>query len=163
MAARLASLVGAAALVATASVAAEDPGHDPGYEWMTGHGDGNASLVYGSPETGEDYVFNVFCRGDDKATGMTVYVDIAGTKVGDPVDITFSSGTAKLAVPGHIATDEMSGFLFAEAEGFTIKPVTGLLGGKGPISVTTGSVLTALPEAGRAKAVGEFAKFCTLE
>ena len=161
MAARLASLIGAAALVATASVAAEDPGHDPGYEWMTGYGDGDASLVYGSPETGEDYVFNVFCRGNDKATGMTVYVDIAGTKVGDPVDI--SSGTAKLAVPGHIVTDEMSGFLFAEAEGFTINPVAGLLGGKGPISVTTGSVVTALPEAGRAEAVGEFAQFCPLE
>jgi hypothetical protein len=48
---------------------------------------------------------------------MTVYVDIAGTKVGDPVAIELKRGDAKLSVPGKIATDEMSGFLFAEAKG----------------------------------------------
>ena len=29
----------------------------PGFAWMSGVGDGNAVLTYGSPETGEDYLF----------------------------------------------------------------------------------------------------------
>jgi hypothetical protein len=65
---------------------------------------------------------------------MTVYVDIAGTKVGDPVAIELKRGDAKLSVPGKIATDEMSGFLFA-----------------------------TLPDDGRSKAMAEFAKSCSLD
>jgi hypothetical protein len=41
-----------------AIAAAEDY---PGFAWMSGVGDGNAVLTYGSPETGEDYLFNLIC------------------------------------------------------------------------------------------------------
>ena len=37
-----------------AIAAAEDY---PDFAWMSGVGDGNALLTYGSPETGEDYLF----------------------------------------------------------------------------------------------------------
>lgn len=161
MAARLAGLGLAAALFAAPLAWAA--GEDSGYEWMTDHGDGDAWLVYGSPETGEDYIFSLICPGNAKATGMTVYVDIAGTKVGDPVVIAFSAGSAKLSIRGKIATDAMSGFLFAEAAGFKIKPVIAALRGTGPVTVNTGDVVTTLPEAGRGKAVGEFAKSCALD
>jgi hypothetical protein len=130
---------------------------------MTGYGDSNAFLVYGSPETGEDYVFSLICHGGDKATRMTVYVDIAGTNVGDPIAIELAGPSARLSVPGRVATDEMSGFLFAEAAGFKIRPVIAALKEKGPVTVKTGGVVTTLPEAGRGKAVGEFAKTCALD
>jgi hypothetical protein len=160
MAARIAAVALAASLLST--IAASGAG-DPGYEWMYGYGDGNASLVYGSPETGEDYVFALICRDKDKATLMTVYVDIAGAKVGQPVAIAFSGAQAKLSVPGTVATDEMSGFLFAEAEGFKIKPVLAVLGEKGPIAVKPGNVVNPLPEAGRGSAAAKFAKSCALD
>jgi hypothetical protein len=133
------------------------------YEWITGHGDGNASLVYGSPETGEDYVLSLFCSGPDKVTGLTVYMDIPGTKLGDPIVISLTGPTGEVSIPGKIATDEMSGFLFAEADGFKIKPVIGLLQKDGDVTAKTGSVLTKLPVAGRGKAVAEFAKNCPVD
>lgn len=149
----------ASLLAGTAAWAAEE---DDGYGWTTGGVDGNAFLVYGSPETGEDYVFSLGCDGNDKATRMTVYVDIAGTKVGQPVAIAFSAA-AKLSVPGEISTDAMSGFLFAEAAGFKVRPVLALLSGDGPVTVKTGAVVTTLPAAGRGKATAEFAKSCPLD
>lgn len=148
----------AALLVASPSWAANDY---PGFEWMSGAGNGSAFLTYGSPETGEDFVFAVTCR--KKVTGMTVYVDIAGTKVGDPTAVEFKGGMTELSLPGKITTDEMSGFLFAEAKGFKIKPILALLEEKGPITVKTGNVLTTLPDGGRDKATRKFAKSCSLD
>ncbi|MGH6736375.1 MAG: hypothetical protein ACRECX_09910 [Methyloceanibacter sp.] len=160
MAARIAGLGLAVALLGMAAAwAAEEY---PGFAWMADSSEGNAYVTYGSTETGEDYLFNLFC-GADKSSVMSVYVDIVGTKVGDPVTLDFKSGDATLVVPGRIGTDEMSGFLFAEATGFKVKPVVALLGGKGPVTVKTGSVLTTLPEKGRAKTTAEFAKSCPLD
>lgn len=149
----------AAALFGAAATRAEDY---PGFAWIAGGDEGNAYLTYGSTETGEDYLFNVFC-GADKSSNMTVYVDIAGTKVSDPVVIDLSAGDATLEVPGKIGTDEMNGFLFAEAQGIAIKPVVQFLGTEGPITVKTGSVETTLPADGRAEATAEFAKSCPLD
>lgn len=77
--------------------------------------------------------------------------------------IEFEALAGMLSVPGQIATEETSGFVFAEAKDFKIKPVIALLKGKGPITVKTGSVETALPEKGRGKAIVAFAKACTLD
>jgi hypothetical protein len=134
-----------------------------GFAWMSGAGGGDASLDYGSPETGEDYVFGLICRNKSKITEMTVYVDIAGTKVGDPLAIELKRGDVNLSLAGKIATDEMSGFLFAEAKAFKIKPILALLEEKGPVTVKTGGVLTTLPDDGRFKATAEFAKSCSLD
>ncbi|MGH6865544.1 MAG: hypothetical protein ACREDO_05110 [Methyloceanibacter sp.] len=56
----------------------------------------------------------------------------------------------------------MSGFLFAEAKDFKVRPVIALLKVKGPITVKKRSVSTPLPEKGRAKPVATFAKACAL-
>lgn len=155
---RIAQLVfGVSLLAASATWGADE---DFGYAWMTGDGDGRAYLVYGSPETGEDYVFILTC-GDHAR--MTVYVDIEDTEVGDDVAIAFKGDAADLSVPGKIATDGMSGFHFAEATDATAKPVLAVLNGNGPVTVTTGSVVTALPAAGRDEAVSEFANSCGLD
>jgi hypothetical protein len=108
-------------------------------------------------------VFNLICRNNDKKTGMTVYVDIEGTRVGEPVAIELAAGLSKLSIEGNISTDEMSGFHFAEAAGFKIKPVIALLEGNGPVKVTTGKVVTTLPEKGRAAELANFSKICALD
>jgi hypothetical protein len=136
---------------------------DPGYAWMGGLGDGNALLTYGSTETGEDYVFNLVCRNKDKSTETTLYVDIAGTKVGQPITIELAAGAAKVSLAGKIATDEMSGFHFAEAKNFKVKPVIALLNEKGPVTAKTGKLVTTLPDKGRADQAAEFAKACKLD
>lgn len=125
--------------------------------------DGAASLVYGSPETAEDLVFILTCRSGDKSTGLTVYVDIPDTEITDPVDIGLEAGEAKLTIGGAIDTDEMTGFHFAVAEDFKIAPVIALLGQVGEATVKTGSVVTKLPETGRATELANFAKTCALD
>jgi hypothetical protein len=155
-----AALIALCLLPATAASAVDQ---EPGYEWLENKGGGNVSLAYGSPETAEDFLFALSCRNKDKLTDMTVYVDIAGTKVGQAMPIELSVGTAQLTVQGKVTTDEMSGFHFAEAKGFKIKPVIALLKGKGPVTATTGKVVSTMSEKGRDKALAAFAKACTLD
>lgn len=135
----------------------------PGFIWMSGAGDGNASLSFASPETGEDYVFSLICGNKDKSTGATLYVDIEGTKVGRPITIELAAGAAKVSLKGKIATDEMSGFHFANAKTFKIKPLIALLKEKGPVTAKTGKLVTTLPDKGRAGPAAEFAKACKLD
>lgn len=161
---RLAAIIVAIGLtfsVAAAAIAA--PQAYPGYQWMSGSGDGNASLVFGSPETAEDWLFALDCRGKEKATKATFYVDIQGTEIGQAVSIELSAGSAKLSLDGKVATDEMSGFHFAEAKGFKIKPVIALLKEKGGVKVKSGNVVEVLAEKGRAAELSAFAKVCKLD
>jgi hypothetical protein len=161
---RLPNLLLAATLALAIPLAAVAAESETGYVWTGGETEkGFATLVYGSPETAEDLLFWIHCDMKKQTTEMTVYVDNPGTKVGDAVTIELSAGAAKLPVKGKIATDEMSGFLFAEARNFKVKPVIELLKPKGPASVKTGNVVTALPDEGRAAAVSEFAKACKLD
>jgi hypothetical protein len=142
---------------------AAEPGTVEGYEWMGGSNEGAASFVYGSPETVEDQLFWLSCEPEKKSTEMTVYDDVAGTKVGQPIAIDMSAGAAKTSVQGKIATDGMSGFFFPEAKGFKVKPVIEVLKAKGPLTVKTGKLTTILPEKGRSEALAAFAKACTLD
>jgi hypothetical protein len=129
---------------------------------MGGSGDGNYTLSYGSPETAEDQLFWIICGNGDKKTEMVVYVDMTGIKVGQPVVIELSSGAGKTVVSGEASTDEMSGFFFAKAEQFPIKPVIELLAGKGAVTVKTGTIVTELPDKGRGPELAKFAKGCKL-
>ena len=52
---------------------------------------------------------------------------------------------------------------FAEAKNFPIKPVIGVLNGKGPIKVVTRKTETLLPEEGRAPELAEFVRRCHLD
>jgi hypothetical protein len=158
----LALTIGLALGMPLAAMAAPPPAY-PGFQWMSGSGDGNASLVFGSPETAEDWLFALDCRGKEKATKATLYVDIEGSEIGQKTAIEFSVGDAKLALDGTIATDEMSGFHFAEARGFKIKPVIALLKAKGAVAVKSGNVVVSLPEKGRAAELSAFAKVCKLD
>jgi hypothetical protein len=135
---------------------------ETGYTWMGGSGDGNFSLIYGSPETAEDEPCWIVCRNRDKKTELVVYVDMKDVKLGQPVAIEFSAGNAKATVKGAVATDEMSGFLFAKAEQFPIEKVIELLAAKGPVTVTTGEIVTKLPDKGRGPELAKFAKGCKL-
>lgn len=142
---------------------AAEPGALEGYEWQGVVRDGTASFVYGSPETAEDLEFWLTCEPKTKETELTVYVDIAGTKVGQAMPIKIAVGSAKTTAKGKIATDEMTGFYYAEAKGLKVKPVVEVFKGAGTATIKTGKLTTLLPEKGRAKALAEFAKGCTLD
>ncbi|MGZ5849301.1 MAG: hypothetical protein ACXWJN_01770 [Methyloceanibacter sp.] len=104
--------------------------------------------MLGSTETTEDFVFLLSCSNADKSGEMTVYVDIEGATIGQPVTIELTRAGAEASVKGTTTTDEMSGFIFAEAKGFRVKPVIAVLDGKGPVNVVTGKTMTVLPAEG---------------
>ena len=149
--------------VVTAHAFAAEPGTVEGYEWMGGSDQGVASFVYGSPETVEDLLFWLTCEPKKKKTEMTVYNDVAGTKVGQPIAIDINAGAAKTSVKGQIATDGMTGYFFPQAKSFKVKPVIEVFNAKGQVTVKTGKLTTVLPEKGRAEALAAFAKACTLD
>jgi hypothetical protein len=165
--ARRAGLSAAVCLIAAAfpaaNAAAKEPGAIDGYAWMGGVRAGTASFVYGSTESAEDLAFWLTCSPATKKTELTVYVDIAGTKVGQAMPIEIAAGSAKTVVKGKIATDEMTGFHFAEAKGLKVKPVVEVFKGKGAATIRTGTLTTLLPETGRAAALAEFARGCALD
>jgi hypothetical protein len=134
-----------------------------GYAWGYSDNVDGPSLVLGSTETTEDFVFLFSCSNADKSAEMTVYVDIEGAKVDQPVKIELTRDGAKASVKGTTMTDEMSGFIFAEAKDFPVKPVIAVLDGKGPVTVVTGKTVTVLPEEGRADELAKFAKQCRLD
>jgi len=136
---------------------------EPGFAWLVNQGEGNATLVYGSTETGEDYSFFLSCNNKKKEAEMTVYQDIEGAKVGQPLTIQISVGSAKVALKGKTSTDEMSGFIFGLAKNIAVKPVLAVLKASGPAIVKMGEVTTNLPEKGRAEALAKFAKACKLD
>ncbi len=144
-------------------VAAAEPEPESDFAWMANYGQITSALVYGSTETPEDYSFAMSCNNKRKLSSMTVYEDIAGAKVGDPLTIEIGVGAAKVAVEGKTETDEMSGFMFGVAKKFAVKPVVGVLAGSGPAVVKMAKVTVTLPEKGRAEAVSEFAKACKLD
>jgi hypothetical protein len=147
-------------LAATAASAVEA---FPGYGWGESDNEDGPSLVLGSTETTEDYVFLLSCDNADQTAEMTVYVDIEGAKVGETVTIELDRDGTEVSIAGKTATDEMSGFVFATASGFPVKPVIAVLDGKGPVMVTTGKTETVLPEEDRAEELAKFAKHCRLD
>ncbi|MGZ8415656.1 MAG: hypothetical protein ACXWVQ_01525 [Methyloceanibacter sp.] len=147
------------ALTAPLAEAATEP--EPGFAWMVSQYEGNVSLIYGSTETAEDFFLS--CNNKKKEAEITVYQDIAGAKVGQQVTIESGVGSAKVALKGETATDEMSGYIFGVAKQFAVKPVVAMLGGSGPALVKMEKNELTLPEQGRAEELGKFAKACKLD
>lgn len=158
---RLALAAGVALVAPLSGAAATEP--EPGFAWMVSEYEGNASLVYGSTETGEDFLFFLSCNNKQEEAEITVYQDIEGAKVGQPVTIEIGVGSAKVALKGETATDEMSGFVFGVVKKFAVKPVVAVLGGAGPTLVKMGKNELTLPDKGRADELAKFAKACKLD
>ncbi len=60
---KLTGVYASAMILAAATQAA---GEYPGFAWMTNSDGGKAYLVYGSPETGEDYLFESRLRPEEE-------------------------------------------------------------------------------------------------
>ena len=135
----------------------------PGYVWMGQVTEGNALFVYGAQDSPEDMLFWIECNAKKKSTEMALYEEIPGAKVRDPITLELAGAAANVALKGKITTDEMSGFHYAVAESFKVKPVLDLFRGKGPVTVKAGKLTSSLPDKGRAEALTKFAKGCTLD
>jgi hypothetical protein len=62
-----------------------------------------------------------------------------------------------------VTIDEMSGFNYAVAKSFKVKPVLELFKAKGTVTARAGKSTSTLPDTGRAEPLAKFAKGCTLD
>lgn len=108
-------------------------------------------------------LFWIECNPKKKSTEMTLYEDIPLGKVGEPVTIELYARMLKASLEGKVTTDEMSGFHYAVAKSFKVKPVLKLFEAKGPVTAKAGKLTKILPEKGRAEALAKFAKGCPLD
>ena len=132
---------------------------DETYAWRYGDHQDGSSLVLGSTETTDDFVFLLSCEAD-KTDEMAVYLDIGHAKVGQPVTIELSRDGAEVLVKAKMTTDK-SGFVFAVARNFPVKPLLSVLDGEGPVKMITGKTVTLLPDEGRSAELAEFAARCS--
>jgi hypothetical protein len=77
-----------------------------GYGWGFSDNEDGPSLVLGSTETTEDFVFLLGCSNAHKSAEMTVYVAIEGAKIGPPVTIELTRDGGEASVKGTTTTDE---------------------------------------------------------
>jgi hypothetical protein len=135
----------------------------PSFVWMGQVTEGNALFVYGAQDSPEDMLFWIECNSKKKSTEMTLYEDIPGVKVGDPITLGLAGGAGKVTLKGKVTTDEMSGFHYAVAKSFKVKPVLELFKAKGQVMARAGKLTSALPDKGRPEALAKFAKGCPLD
>jgi hypothetical protein len=133
---------------------------DLAYAWRLSDNQDGSSLVLGSAEPRDDFVFLLSCSDANRINEMAIYVDIGSAKVGQPVKIELSRDGAKAYVKGRTTVDK-SGFIFAEAQNFPVKPLLSVLDGEGPVKIITGRTVTLLPDEGRAAGLAEFASRCS--
>jgi hypothetical protein len=135
---------------------------DEDYIWSSGVHDGNAFLAYAMPES-DDIVLVLSCLNDEGRNELTLYEEIEGVDLGEPVTIEFAQADQTHSLDGIAATDGMSGYIFPRSEAFAVKPLIVLLGEPGEIHVSMRGASRSLPETGREQAVGSFAEACKLD
>jgi hypothetical protein len=135
----------------------------PGFVWMGQVTEGNALFAYGAKDSPGDMLFWIECSPKKKTTEMTLSKDIPGAKVGDPVNLELAGGPSNVALKSKVTTDEMSGFHYAVAKSFKVKPVLELFKAKDTVTARAGKIASTLPDTGRAEALAKFAKGCTLD
>lgn len=130
-------------------------------KWEARADDAFASLSFQVPES-DDVRFYVQCDHNKRVTSLTVFAEIKSAKKGQPVTIDIVNGAEKIAIKGRTATDELNGYIYAEAERFAIAPLLALLERGGEVTARAKTATMKLPDAGRAAAVREFRPRCKI-
>lgn len=146
-----------AAVSLTAPVFAEED-----EQWMAGASAEVASIGYGIPDT-DGILFALVCDLAKGTAQLTVYEEIAGAKVGQPITIELKAGAAKAAIKGVASTDQMNGFIYGEAKAVAVEPIVAVLREPGEVMLKMGKASATYPEKGRAEALAQFTETCKVK
>lgn len=159
MESRLFGRVALGALFALAAAAARAQEEPP--KWMV-HADGGLVVVAYQVPDSDDVRFHFDCDHKSKRARVTVFEEVKGIRAGQPITIEIVHGADKLQLNGRTTTDEMSGYVYAQASRVAVAPLATMLGRDGEITVRAKSATMKLPDSGRAAAVKEFTAQCKL-
>lgn len=135
-------------------------------KWMV-HADGGLVVIAYQVPDSDDVRFHIDCDHKPKRTRLTLFEEIKTARVGQPVTIEIANGADTIVLKGKAKTDEMYGYVYAQAAGIKLAPLLALLEKPGEIlaraeTAKNKSDRMKLPDAGRAEAVREFRAKCTL-
>jgi len=121
------------------------------------------TLTYGSLDPDESPLVMLACFNGMGIAVLNVHADLSETKPGTPLAIEFTSDGLTAAVEGEAGRDEPGDPVFGEATDVAVKPILDVLRSDGPVTVKVGAVSAELSGHGRAQAVEQFTKDCSLD
>ena len=121
------------------------------------------TLRYGPPDEREKPVFLLSCLNGVGIAVLSVYMDFPENQPGDAITIDVSAGGQTAPVAGETAAEEGTGIVYAEAGDIAVTPVLKILKEKGTVTLKSGANAVDLSANGRAEAVAEFSKDCSLD
>lgn len=153
MGAEMRSILAALFVFAAAPAVAND------MEWIGYESEGEASLLYGVPESGiVDITMN--CRRGSTRVEFTYAFEPPNAKVGMKATVELSAGGQKLQIAAKGDRWEMDDLFVLEGVTELDAKLIAMISAKGNLTVTVGSDRTNYPLAGAKKAAGDVLKTC---
>ena len=121
------------------------------------------TLRYGPLDEREKPVFLLSCLNGVGIAVLSVYMDFPERATGETITLEFSANGQTTPVAGETAAEDGTGIIYAEAGDIAVKPILKILKEGGPVSMRSGDNGVDLSASGRAEAVAEFAKNCSLD
>ena len=151
------------ALFAAAAPLASFAGAADTLIWADRSNGGLTTLAYGPLDPAINPLFLLSCFSDMSIVVLDVHKEVVGVAPGKPLTIELSSTKTQAPIEGEVAQDEMSGTTFGEASDIKVKPLLDVLRDPGSLTLKMGETTATLSDQGRADAVSEFSKNCTIE
>lgn len=121
------------------------------------------TLRYGPPDEQEKPVFLLSCLNGVGIAVLSVYMDFPENQPGDAITIDFSADGQTTPVAGETAAEDGTDIIYAEAGDIAVTPILKILKEKGTVTMKSGAIAVDLSAEGRAEAVADFAKDCSLD
>lgn len=131
--------------------------------WRAKASGGFVTLRYGSLNDREKPVFLLSCLNGVRIAVLSVYLDFPQEEPGEAITVEFSAGGKTAPVAGETASEDGTGIIYGDAGDIAVKPILAILKEKGPVSMRSGAIAMELSTAGRAEAVAQFSKNCSLD
>lgn len=121
------------------------------------------TLTYGSLNPDKSPLLMIACFNSMGIAVLNVHADLPEMKLGTPLRIEFASDGKTAPVDAEAGRDEPGDPIYGEATDIALEPILDVLRGDKPVTVTVGEVSAELAAPGRAAAVEQFTKDCSLD
>jgi hypothetical protein len=121
------------------------------------------TLTYGSLNPDKSPLLMIACFNSMGIAVLNVHAELPKMKLGTPLSVAFASDGKTAPVDAEAGQDEPEDPIYAEATDIALAPILEVLRSDKPATVTVGEVSAELAVHGRAAAVEQFTKDCSLD
>jgi len=121
------------------------------------------TLTYGSLDRDKSPLLMIACFNSMGIAVLNVHADLPEMEPGTPLAIAFTADGLTAPVDAEAGRDQPGDPIYGEATDIALKPILDVLRSDKPVTVKVGTVSAELAVHGRANAVDQFAKDCSLD